>query len=89
MIIDTFQTFGDSHKKLLENLIKDGKKVLLCITESEDSDITASDIELNLKRQLWRLMGDEKLKIIIIPKIESINLFGENGESLIQCEVGK
>jgi hypothetical protein len=66
----------------VEERIKEGKNVLICVLDcevSEKTPLTSDEVERNIKNHLWKHLGSGKIVVIKIPDIESIN-FGSNIE---------
>jgi hypothetical protein len=42
------------------------------------------EVEMKIKRDLWQLLGDERVKVIIIPDIESVNFGRGVGYDIIE-----
>lgn len=75
MIIGRFQPFHDGHKWLVQQCLDEGKKVLICIRDlkpDENNPMSAVEVEHDLKKIYWRYLSDEKIKIMIIPDIQSV-----------------
>jgi cytidyltransferase-like protein len=87
MIVGRFQPFHDGHKWLVNQCIEEGKNVLICVRDirpDEKNPFTAQEVEIKIKRDLWQLLGDERVKVIIIPDIESINFGRGVGYDIIE-----
>lgn len=87
MVIGRFQPFHDGHKWLVNECIKEGKNVLICIRDikpDEKNPYTANEVEMNIKRELWKLLGDERVKVMVIPDIESVNFGRGVGYDIIE-----
>jgi len=87
MIVGRFQPFHDGHKWLVNQCIEEGKNVLICVRDirpDEKNPFTAQEVEIKIKRDLWKLLGDERVKVIIIPDIESINFGRGVGYDIIE-----
>jgi hypothetical protein len=72
---------------LVNQCIEDGKNVLICIRDikpDEKNPFTPQEVEMKIKRDLWQLLGDERVKVIIIPDIESINFGRGVGYDIIE-----
>jgi nicotinamide mononucleotide adenylyltransferase len=82
MFIGRFQTFSEDHRWIVNQLIERGKNVLICVldvTPDEDNPFTPLQVQEQIKRELWTLIGEQRVKVIIIPNINSIN-FGRGVE---------
>ena len=76
MFIGRWQPWHDGHRWLIDQRLNEGKNVLICIRDikpDEKNPFTAQEVESNIKKELWKLVGDETVKVIIIPDIESVN----------------
>lgn len=87
MFVGRFQPFHAGHKWIVDEILDEGKNVLICIRDvkpDEKNPFTAAEVELNIKKELWKLLGNEKVKVIIIPDIESINFGRGVGYDIIE-----
>ena len=82
MVVGRFQPFHDGHKWLVNQCLNDGKNVLICIRDIEpnnENPFTSQEVRENVTNELLDLIRDEKVIVMVIPDIESIN-FG-----IIEC----
>lgn len=87
MVVGRFQPFHEGHKWLVNECLKEGKNVLICIRDikpDEKNPFTPMEVERNIKKELWQLVGEEKVKVIIIPDIESVNFGRGVGYDIIE-----
>lgn len=87
MFVGRFQPFHEGHKWIVNQMLEDGKNVLICIRDikpDEKNPFTALEVEQNIKRELWKYLTDEKVKVIIIPDIESVNFGRGVGYDIIE-----
>lgn len=87
MVVGRFQPFHDGHKWLVNQCINDGKNVLICIRDiqpDERNPFTAEEVESNIKKELWQLIGQERVKVMVIPDIESVNFGRGVGYDIIE-----
>ncbi len=87
MVVGRFQPFHDGHKWLVNECLNEGKNVLICIRDIQPDDknpFTPQEVELNIKRELWKYLTDEKVKVMIIPDIESVNFGRGVGYDIIE-----
>lgn len=87
MVVGRFQPFHDGHKWLVNECLKEGKNVLICIRDikpDEKNPFTAEEVEVNIKKELWKYLSDEKVKVMIIPDIESVNFGRGVGYDIIE-----
>jgi hypothetical protein len=82
MFVGYWQSWHVENSWLVEEKIKEGKNVLICVLDcevNEKTPLTSDEVERNIKNHLWKHLGSGKLVVIKIPDIESIN-FGSNIE---------
>jgi len=87
MVVGRFQPFHDGHKWLVNQCLEDGKNVLIVIRDiipDEKNPFEASEVKNNIMKELWKLIGEEKVKVIVIPDIESINFGRGVGYDIIE-----
>lgn len=87
MYIGRWQPWHAGHRWLIDQRLEEGKRVLLCIRDVEPDEKnpwTAHEILLNLSNELIDLIHAGKVKIIIIPDIESINIGRGVGYDVIE-----
>jgi nicotinamide mononucleotide adenylyltransferase len=77
MYIGRWQPWHAGHRWLIDQSLNEGKKVLLCIRDVETcgrNPWTAEEVKSNLETHLSDLINDGKIKLMIIPDIESVNI---------------
>ena len=87
MVVGRFQPFHDGHKWLVNQCINDGKNVLICIRDiapDEKNPFEASEVKNNIMNELWKLIGEERVKVMVIPDIESVNFGRGVGYDVIE-----
>jgi nicotinamide mononucleotide adenylyltransferase len=87
MFIGRWQPWHEGHRWLIDQRLNEGKNVLICIRDiqpDEKNPYSADEVELNIRKQLWQLVGQERVKIIIIPDIESVNFGRGVGYDIIE-----
>ena len=87
MFIGRWQPWHDGHRWLIDQALDEGKKVLLCIRDIEPDEKnpwTAREVLMNLATALTDLISEGKVKIIIIPDIESVNIGRGIGYDVIE-----
>lgn len=87
MFIGRFQPFHDGHKWVVNQLIDQGKNVLICVRDvepDENNPYTSLQVQENIKRVLWTLVGDQRIKVMIIPDIESVNFGRGVGYDIVE-----
>jgi phosphopantetheine adenylyltransferase len=87
MFIGRWQPWHQGHKWLIDQRLNEGKRVLICIRDIEPDEknpFTASQVERNIRNELWKYLSDETVKIMIIPDIESVNFGRGVGYDIIE-----
>jgi len=87
MLVGRFQPFHDGHKWLMNQCLDEGKNVLICIRDIEPDDknpYTSEEVYNNISQELSELIGEGRVKIIIIPDIESVNFGRGVGYDIIE-----
>ena len=87
MFIGRWQPWHEGHRWLIDQALNEGKKVLLCIRDvkpDEKNPWTAWQIFDNLKIALEDLINEQKVHIIVIPDIESVNIGRGIGYDVIE-----
>ena len=76
MFIGRWQPWHQGHRWLIDQRLNDGKNVLICIRDVEPNEKqpwTPQEVLMNLSNELQDLIEEGRVKVIIIPDIESIN----------------
>jgi len=71
----------------VDECLNEGKNVLICIRDIQPDDknpFSAQEVESNIKKELWKYLTDEKVKVMIIPDIESVNFGRGVGYDIIE-----
>lgn len=87
MYIGRWQPWHEGHRWLIDQRLNEGKKVLICIRDVEPDEKnpwTPLEVMQNLTHELLDLIQDGKIKIIIMPDIESINIGRGVGYDVIE-----
>lgn len=87
MFIGRWQPWHEGHRWLIDQRLNENKNILICIRDikpDEKNPFTAQEVERNIKQELWKLIGDERVKVLIIPDIESVNFGRGVGYDIIE-----
>ena len=87
MFIGRWQPWHAGHRWLIDQAFNEGKNVLLCIRDVEPDEKNPwwpHQVMLNLFDELQDLVQEGKVRIIIIPDIESINIGRGVGYDVIE-----
>ena len=87
MYIGRWQPWHAGHRWLIDQRLNEGKKVLICIRDVEPDEKnpwTPLEVLQNLTHELLDIIQERKVKIIIIPDIESINIGRGVGYDVIE-----
>ena len=87
MLVGRFQPFHDGHKWLMNQSLNEGKNSLICIRDIEPDDknpYTSEEVYNNVSQELSELIGEGRVKVIIISDIESVNFGRGVGYDIIE-----
>jgi len=87
MFIGRWQPWHEGHRWLIDQRLNEGKNVLICIREVDKDDNNPYDpyeVKDNIEKQLNDLVETKKVKVIIIPDIESVNYGRGVGYEIIE-----
>lgn len=92
MFIGRWQPWHKGHRWLIDQRLNEGKNVLICIREVGKDDNNPYDpflVKENIEQELSNLIDTKKVKVIIIPDIESVNYGRGVGYKIIEHEPPK
>tara|TARA_R110001592_G_scaffold150456_1_gene376444 strand:- start:79 stop:429 length:351 start_codon:yes stop_codon:yes gene_type:complete len=87
LFVGRWQPFHDGHRWLINERLKEGKNVCVAIREIDQSDenpYNPKAVKKNIESELSELIKVKKVKVIIIPDIESINYGRGVGYEIIE-----
>lgn len=87
MFIGRWQPWHAGHRWLIDQRLNEGKNVLLCIRDVEPDEKNPwhpYDVMINLFEELQDLVEEGRVRIIIIPDIESVNIGRGVGYDVIE-----
>lgn len=87
MVVGRFQPFHEGHKWLVNECLKEGKNVLICIRDikpDEKNPFSPEEVQRNIMNELWTFLTDGRVKVMIIPDIESVNFGRGVGYDIIE-----
>jgi len=87
MFIGRWQPWHKGHRWLIDQQLNQGKKVLLCVRdvkEDEKNPWSAYQIMMMLTEELMDLIEEGRVRLMIIPDIESINIGRGVGYDVIE-----
>jgi len=96
MFIGRWQPWHDGHRWLIDQRLKQNKNVLICVREVREDDknpYNPHKVKGNIEKKLHDLVEAQRVKVIVIPDIESVNYGRGGGYEIIEHvppkEVGK
>jgi len=96
LFIGRWQPWHEGHRWLIDQRLKLNKNVVIAIREVDEDDsnpYNPLEVKNNIENQLSDLIKEGKVKVIIIPDIESINYGRGVGYEIIEhsppAEIGK
>ncbi len=87
MFIGRWQPWHDGHRWLINQRLDEGKNVLICVREVSKDDknpYNPIDVKKNVEKELKELIDSKRVKVIIIPDIESVNYGRGVGYDIIE-----
>jgi len=87
MFIGRWQPWHKGHRWLIDQRLKEGKKVWIAIRNvepNENQPWTAHEVMMNLQKELDDLIQEGRIFISIIPDIESVNYGRGVGYEIIE-----
>lgn len=76
LFIGRWQPWHDGHRWLIDQRLDSGKNVCIAIRDMEpdnNNPFTPSEVKQNIEVALSNLIKSNRVKVIIIPDIESVN----------------
>tara|TARA_B100001173_G_C15850221_1_gene488421 strand:+ start:236 stop:565 length:330 start_codon:yes stop_codon:yes gene_type:complete len=87
MFIGRWQPWHNGHRWLIDQRLNEGKNVLICIREVSKDDKNPYDpieVKENVEKELRDLIDSQKVRVMIIPDIESVNYGRGVGYDIIE-----
>jgi nicotinamide mononucleotide adenylyltransferase len=87
MFIGRWQPWHAGHRWLIDQRLKEGKNVLICIRDvepDEQNPFTSQEVHENITIELLDLIRAERVIVMVIPDIESINIGRGVGYDVIE-----
>ena len=87
LFIGRWQPLHDGHKWLINERLKEGKNVCIAIRDikqDNDNPYSPKEVKQNIEKELEELIKLRKVKVIIIPDIESVNYGRGVGDEIIE-----
>jgi len=87
LFIGRWQPWHDGHQWLIDQRLNEGKNVCIAIRDvkpDENQPWTAQQIKDNLKIRFFNEITEGKIKVVIIPDIESVNYGRGVGYDIIE-----
>ena len=87
MFIGRWQPWHDGHRWLIDQRLEQGKNVLICIRDVEPNEknpFTAQEVYENILLKLYDLIIEERVKVMVIPDVESVNFGRGVGYDIIE-----
>jgi FAD synthase len=87
MFIGRWQPWHAGHKWLIDQRLDQNKNVLICIRDiepNEQNPYTAEQVYTNVSQELLGLINEGRIKVMIIPDVESVNFGRGVGYDIIE-----
>lgn len=89
MFIGRWQPWHPGHRWLIDQRLNEGKNVLICIRDIEPDEKNpwySIEVMSNLHKELADLIDEGRVRVMIIPDIESVNFGRGVGYDIIEHE---
>jgi len=87
MFIGRWQPWHEGHRWLIDQRLKEGKNVLICIRDmmpDKNNPYTSEEVYDNITKELSELVDLGTIKVMIIPDVESVNYGRGVGYEIIE-----
>ena len=87
MFIGRWQPWHKGHRWLIDQRLNENKNVLICIREIGKNDknpYAPQEVKENIEKELKELIDSQRVRVIIIPDIESVNYGRGVGYDIIE-----
>lgn len=87
MFIGRWQPLHTGHQELFKQALDDGKNVLICIRDvavDENNPYSAEDVRRNIMNHYFKEISNERVKVMIIPDISSVEFGRGVGYDIIE-----
>ena len=87
MLVGRYQPFHEGHRWLMNQCLDEGKNVLICVRDIEPDEknpFTSEQVYQNISNEIEDLISDGRVKVIVIPDIESVNFGRGVGYDIIE-----
>ena len=87
MFIGRWQPWHKGHRWLIDQRLNENKNVLICIRDMEtdkNNPYTPEEVKINVEEELKDLVQEKRVRVIIIPDIESVNYGRGVGYDIIE-----
>tara|TARA_A100001015_G_scaffold267097_1_gene316861 strand:- start:5273 stop:5620 length:348 start_codon:yes stop_codon:yes gene_type:complete len=87
MFIGRWQPWHPGHRWLIDQRLNENKNVLICIRDMDtdkNNPFTPNEVKENIQEELRGLVQAGRVKVIIIPDIESVNYGRGVGYDIIE-----
>jgi nicotinamide mononucleotide adenylyltransferase len=89
MFIGRWQPWHPGHRWLIDQRLNEDKNVLICIRDIEPDEKnpwSAIEVMSNLYKELADLIDEDRVRVMIIPDVESVNFGRGVGYDIIEHE---
>jgi len=89
MFIGRWQPWHPGHRWLIDQRLNEGKNVLICIRDIEPDEKNpwySIEVMSNLHKELADLIDEGRVRVMIIPDIDSVNFGRGVGYDIIEHE---
>lgn len=85
MVVGRFQPFDSSHRRIIDRILEQGSRVLICVTDHpQDQELVAEEVAGQIRRVMWPEVGKDRVRVIVIPDIGSVNVCPDSGYDIVE-----
>jgi nicotinamide mononucleotide adenylyltransferase len=85
MVVGRFRPFDSSHRRVIDRILEQGSRVLICVTDHpQDQELVAEEVAGQIRRVMWPEVGKDRVRVIVIPDIGSVNVVPESGYDIVE-----
>jgi len=86
MVVGSYRPFDSSHRGIINQILEQGSRVLICVTDhAHDQELLpAEEVAAQIRRDLWPEVGRDRVRVMVIPDIGSVNVGPESGYDIVE-----
>ena len=87
MVVGRFQPFHSGHRWMVEQILADGSRALVCVRDTPVDDKnpwTAEEVAAQIRREMWPEVGRDLVRVMVIPDVGSVNIGRDVGYDIVE-----